>query len=264
MRAVKRTATRRTSWQRRWRRLASRWRASPAALRAPFVLGLLFAVTVGYQVLRKPTELFAVVPTASKGPPSTWSAYGPLFREHATELVTPELLAALSQVESAGDPLARTYWRWRWAWNPLGLYGPASSAVGLLQITDGTYAEARHLCVHDHRVVRDGPWRDPRVCWFNDLYVRWLPSHAIEMTSAWLDVQLRSTLGARLERTSPERRCRLAAVIHLCGPRRGAAYARRGFRTLPRERCGDHRLEAYLARVGELAEEFARLAREAG
>jgi hypothetical protein len=96
------------------------------------------------------------------------------------------------------------------------------------------------------------------------MYVRWLPSDAIEMTSAWLDVQLRSTLGDSLASTSPERRRRLAALIHLCGARRGAAYARRGFRTLPRERCGDHRVDAYLARVGELAEEFARLAREPG
>ena len=264
MRAVKRTARRWRSWQRRWRRVASRWRASPAALGAVLLLGSLFAVTVAYQVLRKPTELLAVVPTASKEPRSTWSAYGPLFREHATELVGPELLAALSQVESAGDPLARTYWRWRWGWNPLGLYGPASSAVGLLQITDGTYAAARHLCVHDHQVVRDGPWRDPQACWQNGMYVRWLPSHAIEMTSAWLDDQLRRTLGASLPRTSPERRRRLAAVIHLCGPRRGAAYVRRGFRTLPHERCGDHRVDAYLARVGELSQEFARLARERG
>ncbi len=27
------------------------------------------------------------------------------------------------------------------------MYRPASSAVGMYQITDGTFAEARHLCI---------------------------------------------------------------------------------------------------------------------
>jgi hypothetical protein len=256
---VKRSATRRGRWPRRWRRLASRWRALPVAARVLLALGLLFGCAVSYQMLRKPTELFAVVPAASKLPASTWSAYGPLFREHATEIVTPELLAALVQVESAGDPLARTFWRWRLGWNPLGLYGPASSAVGLLQITDGTFAVARHLCVRGHRVVRD-----PQVCWPGGACVRWVPSHAIELTSAWLDQQVRETLGERLGRTPPDRRRRLAGFIHLCGPRHAAAYARRGFRALPGERCGHHRVAGYIARIGDLAEEFARLARQSG
>ncbi len=229
-------------------------------MRALLALAVALALTTAYQVLRKPTELFAVVPTGAKTPRSTWSAYGALFREHSTDLVTPELLAALVQVESAGDPLARTYWRWRWSWNPLDLYGPASTAVGLLQITDGTFAEARRLCVRDHRVVREGPWRDAHACLFNDLYVRWVPSHAVEMTAAWLDQAVRETLGKHLARATPEQRRGLAAVIHLCGRRRGAAFARHRFRALPGERCGEHDLAGYVARVGDLAGEFARLA----
>ena len=243
-----------------WRRLWARARGLPPALRAFLALAVALALTVAYQVLHKPTELLAVVPTSPKAPVSTWSAYGALFREYSTDLITPELLASLVQIESAGDPLARTYWRWRWSWNPLGLYGPASTAVGLLQITDGTLAEAQHLCVRDHRVVREEPWRDPPACVFNDLYVRWLPSHAVEMTAAWLDQAVRETLGNHLSRATPEQRRCLAAVIHLCGRRRGTAFARRGFRALPGERCGDHDLARYVARVGHLAGEFARLA----
>jgi hypothetical protein len=147
-----------SGWRRAW---ATARRLPPAAL-AVLALAAVAALTLAYQVARKPTELLGVVPTSARTPGSTWAAYGPLFREYSTDLVTPELLAALVQAESAGDPLARTSWRWRWSWNPLGLYGPASSAVGLLQLTDGTFAEARHLRVRDHRVVRpDGPWRDP-------------------------------------------------------------------------------------------------------
>jgi len=33
-----------------------------------------------------------------------------VFREYSTAAITPELLAALAQVEGAGNPLARTYW----------------------------------------------------------------------------------------------------------------------------------------------------------
>ena len=255
------------AWRRataRSRRALAAWRRWPPAARV-FAVAVAFAsMAVTYQVLRKPAELFALAPAASKSPAATWAAYGPLFREHATDVVGPELLAALAQAESAGDPLARTFWRWRWSWDPLDVYAPASSAVGLLQMTDATFAEARHLCVHDHRAAREGRWHDLHACWFNALYVRWRPGDAIEMTSAWLDQQVRAAAGARLEKTTPDQRRRLAAVIHLCGAHRGAAFARRGFRVHARERCGDHRVADYLARVGRLADEFGRLARQAG
>jgi hypothetical protein len=219
------------------------------------------AANVVYQVVRKPTELLgALSPTAPKAPPETWAAYRGLFEAHSTAIVTPALLAALVQVESAGDPLARTYWRWRWSWNPFEIYAPASSAVGLLQITDGNFDEARRLCIHDHEVVRDGPWLDPTTCWFNGLYFRTVASHAIEMTAAWLHTSVVETLAAahRPGATLDEQQ-RLAAVVHLCGRERGLAFARRGFHTVAGERCGDHELAAYLARVAALRDAFARL-----
>lgn len=242
------------------RSLGTRLRTGPGAVRWTLAIALLAALVLGYQVLRKPTEVLAVVPTSPKPPASTWAAYGALFREYSTDLISPQLLAALVQVESAGDPLARTYWRWRWSWNPLELYGPASSAVGLLQMTDGTFADARGLCIHRHRVVRAGPWHEGGPCSIDDVRVRWVPSHAIEMTAAWLDESVRETLGRRVRRATPAERRRLAAVVHLCGRQRGAAFARRGFRAEPGERCGDHRLSEYLARVATLTDEFARLA----
>ena len=232
---------------------------SPAAW---ILLGVasIVAADVVYQVARKPTELLGVVvPTTTKAPEATWEAYGALCREHSTALIRPELLAALVQVESAGDPLARTYWRWRWTWNPLELYAPASSAVGLLQITDGTFAEARRFCIHRHVVAEDGPWWDPTACWFNALYLRTLPGDAIEMTSARLHVIVVETLGERGAATTAVDAQRLAAVVHLCGRERGASFARRRFRAAPGERCGDHDLGVYLARVDALRAVFARL-----
>lgn len=218
-----------------------------------------------YQVVRKPAELFFPVSGAlDKTPAETWRTYQRIFRAHATPVITPELLAALAQVEGAGNPVARTYWRWRATWDPFGVYRPASSAVGMYQITDATYAEAKRYCIHDHAVVEDGPWHDPRSCWFNALYLRVVPTHAAEMTAALLDrrvariLERRGIAGATLEQKQD-----LAAIVHLCGAAAGEAYASRGFRLAPDARCGDHDAGGYLARVRAAKRVFARLA-EAG
>jgi hypothetical protein len=96
------------------------------------------------------------------------------------------------------------------------------------------------------------------------LYMRTVPSHAIEMTSARLHEHLLQALGPeRAGRVGLRTRERVAAVIHLCGPSRAAAFVRRGFRTAPGELCGAHDLGAYLARVDRATLTFERLARGA-
>jgi hypothetical protein len=210
-----------------------------------------------YQVVRKPTELFFPVSgTLAKAPPETWRQYAPLFRRHSTATVSPELLAALAQVEGSGDPVARTYWRWQVAWNPFDVYRPASSAVGMYQITDPTFQEARRYCVRDHVVLEDG-------CWFRSLYTRVLPSHAVEMTSALLDRDVARILERRrIVAVTPRQKQDLAALVHLCGAGAGDDFARRGFRLPPGQRCGDHDAGAYLARVNAMKRQFARMAAE--
>jgi hypothetical protein len=80
------------------------------------------------------------------------------------------------------------------------------------------------------------------------------------MTSARLHQAVTETLAQRrIRRATAFERERLAAVVHLCGRGRGVAFAQRGFRTLPGERCGDHDLTVYLARVRRLADTFAQL-----
>ena len=214
------------------------------------------------QVLRKPTEVFvAVSGSLAKVPAQTWREYGALFNENSTAVITPELLAALAQVESSGNPVARTYWRWRYTWNPFKVYEPASSAVGMFQITDGTFSEARRYCVHDHVVVEDGAWHDPYSCWFNVLYTRVLPAHAVEMTAALLDRSVTRILARnRITTASLQQRQDLAAIVHLCGDGAGDQYARRGFRFRAGQRCGDHDPRRYLAQVSALKRQFARLA----
>jgi hypothetical protein len=47
--------------------------------------------------------------------------------------------------------------------------------------------------------------------------------------------------------------------MHLCGAGAGDAYARRGFKLTPGQRCGEHDVRAYLARVAAMKRVFARL-----
>jgi len=214
-----------------------------------------------YQTYRKPTELFFPVSGALvKTPPQTWREYGPLFRKHSTAIITPDLLAALAQVEGSGNPVARTYWRWQATWNLFELYRPASSAVGMYQITDPAFQEAKRYCIHDHVVVKDGPWHDVNSCWFNSLYARVVPSHAIELTAAMLDRAVMNVLGRRrLPGATLQQKQRLAAVIHLCGAGGGEVYVRHGFRLTSGQRCGDHDVGHYLAKVNAIQRQFARL-----
>ena len=237
----------------------------PPAMQVIVVLAVVctvwLALNLAYQVIRKPSELFFPVSGALyKTPSQTWRQYGSLFRDHATSVVTPDLLAALAQVEGSGNPVVRTYWRWSFNRKPFELYRPASSAVGMYQITDGTFAEARRYCIRDHTVVEDGPWNEPDSCWFNSVYMRTVPSNAVELTSAYLDRNIANTLQRlRITNAKLQQEQDLAAVIHLCGAGAGEIYARRRFRLVSGQRCGDHEVQAYIARVNEMKKAFRGL-----
>jgi Transglycosylase SLT domain len=212
-----------------------------------------------YQIIRKPTELFAFIGhRLDKEPAETWRQYGPLFRTYSTSTITPELLAALAQVESSGNPVTRTYWRWRWSFNPFAIYRPASSAVGLYQMLDGTYDDAVGSCIREHAVVDSG-------CGSSFFTIRVIPSHAIELASVYLDSNVADVLG-RVPDAKPSARERqdLAAFIHLCGGGPATAFARRKFQMNADERCGDHSVVAYVARVNAMKRQFQRLAVDGG
>jgi hypothetical protein len=238
------------------------WRATPPALRIVAAVPLLLALWAGanwlWQALHKPTELlFPLDETFARTPTQTWADYGPLFRQHATRTISAEFLAALAQIESSANPLARTYWRWQPALDPFAIYRPASSAVGMYQITDGTYAQARPGCL-DAWPPRGAAGE---TCWFESLYRRLVPEEAIALTARRLDRAV-ATIVARAgtNRATLRQKRHLAAVIHLCGEGAGGAFARRGFRTTPAQRCGDHGLRDYLDRMDAAQRLFARMA----
>jgi hypothetical protein len=233
-----------------------------ALLGAVVVGSVWLALNWGVQVARKPSELFFPVSDAFyKDPATTWRTYGPLFEKHSTSVMSADLLAALAQVEGSGNPVVRTYWEWTLTAAPFEIFRPASSAVGMYQITDGTFAAARRYCIHDHRVVEQGPWYSLRSCWFNGLYTRTIPSHAVELTSAYLDRSVARIL-QRYPALRPtlQQKQTLAAMLHLCGAGAAADYARRGLKLAPGQRCGAHDTRAYVARVASAQRRFAALA----
>ena len=248
-----------------WRRVKRWWRPAPRPAKfmmaALVVLILWLGINWIYQVVRKPSELFFPVSgTLYKSPAETWSEYAPIFKKFATAVMTPDFLAAIAQVEGSGNPVARTYWRWSWSPQPFEVYRPASSAVGMYQITDGNFAEARRFCIHDHVVVADGPWNDWHSCWFTSLYARVIPSDAVELTSAYLDRSVASILERhRMNSASLPQKQMLAALIHLCGAGAGDEFVRRRFRLAEGQRCGDTLTRGYLARVAAMQSVFNRL-----
>ena len=238
-----------------------KFKAAPKAIRllliAAAALAVFFATNLAYQVLRKPSEVFSPLSgTLNKTPLETWRRYGPLFREYSTAAISPDLLATLAQIEGAGNPVASTYWRWRLSWNPFAIYQPASSSVGMFQMTDAAFTEARDYCIRHHMVVEDG-------CSFTLLNSRILPSRAIELTAVFLDRKVTAILAHRPKMAASARQKQeLAAVIHLCGASSAKAFARRGFHWIAGKRCGDHDVAAYLAQVDAMKREFRRFATE--
>ena len=237
--------------------------ATPPAIRTLVVLivaaGLFLLANLIYHVVHKPTEmLYPVSGMLKKSPAESWREYGPLFREYSTASISPELLAALAQVEGSGDPIAHTYWRLHLAWPPFEIYKPASSAVGMYQMTEGTFIDASRWCIRNHAVIE----RDSS-CWSEDFYNRLLPSHAIELTSAHLDRSVAAILAQHPDaKLSPKQKQDLAALTHLCGAGAARDYARHGFKLAPGAMCGDHSAEGYIGRVETMAQQFRKLSAE--
>lgn len=220
----------------------------------------IFALNWVYQVINKPAELVSLLGKASyKGPVSTWEAYESLFRAHSTEVMTPDFLAGMVQVESSGNSFAVSGWRWRWTTDVTRIYSPASSAVGLLQYTDGTFDEAKRFCVHSGKVAyRDRSFSFDS-CWFNGLYNRMSPSNSIEMTAGRLQHYVDLITKKYQPGSSQIQKQQLAAIIHLCGLSKGRLFAKKGFLFSSVPRCGTHSPKIYYNKIRKYQKEFQRL-----
>lgn len=229
--------------QRRW--TLTKWSCTAIAV----VLVANFIV----QLARKPTEALGIVPTTKKMPVETWRSYREEFIKSSTPIITPDFLAAIVQVESAGDPVAQPKWVFRFTTDITRIYAPQSSAVGLMQITEGNYGEAKNYCVREGRVETN--------CWLNNLYARFWPSHSIEMAAAFMHVQVEKFLMIyKISLVSLENQQRLAALIHLCGKGRAPEFIKNKFRVGKNfQRCGTHDANEYLSKVAMYKRQFSRL-----
>ena len=204
-----------------------------------------------YQVVRKPTEVVGLFDKHFyKTPKETWDSYKGLFKEHSTHVLSPQFLAALAQTESQGNPIARTYWSWKLTGDWTRLFAPASSSVGLFQMTDGTFEEAKKFCIQNGKVVKeDDTLSEYGGCWFNWAYMRLWPSHAIEMTSARLHFVVEELLESEKRRASLIQKQKLAAVVHLCGRQKAKRFIRYDFNTRRMGKCGSHNASTYVSKV---------------
>ena len=127
--------------------------------------------------------------------------------------------------------------------------GPQSS---WFHVTDGTiyfdhpvHAMAEHTLNIDFANPAKGP--SARV--------------AVELTAAYLDHNVASILERHgINFATLQQKQDLAALIHLCGAGAGDAYAGRGLKLLADQRCGDHEVRGYIARVNMMKRVFALLA----
>jgi hypothetical protein len=123
----------------------------------------------------------------------------------------------------------------------------------MYQMTDAAFAEARHYCIRDHFVVKDG-------CSLTELDSRVLPSRAIELTAVFLNRKVTAILARPVTTAaSPQQKRDLAAIIHPCGTSSAKAFARRGFHPITGERCGDQEVATYLAQINRMTRKFLRI-----
>jgi hypothetical protein len=218
-----------------------------------FIIGGFLFVNFVVQIARKPTEALGLMPTTSKTPMQTWQSYREEFVSSSTNIITADFLAAIAQVESAGDPVAQPPWVFRWTTDIFRVYAPQSTAVGLMQITEGNYAEAKNYCIRDGRVETH--------CWLNNLYARFWPSHSIQMAAGFMHVQVERFMALHgVKNSNLENQQKLAALIHLCGKGRAPEFIKnqfkigRGF-----QKCGTHDPNVYLQKVAMYKRQFSRM-----
>jgi hypothetical protein len=121
-------------------------------------------------------------------------------------------------------------------------------------MTNPAYTEASRDCIREHAVVGAD-------CWFNSLYIRAVPNHAIELAAVYLDRNVAGVLASAPDTTvNPQRKQDVATLVHLCGAGPARAFVRRGFEVMAGERCGDHLVASYLAKVNAMKRQFLRLA----
>jgi hypothetical protein len=243
------------SWRKRacwaWHKL----NAAPSAIRivviAATALAVFPATNLVYQVVRKPTEMFFPVSGAMNKIPG---------RDLAA------ICAALSRVFHGRHHARAT--RCPGAPGSKNLLAVAPDLESFRDLS--TRLERRRHVPDDRRSLRRSTTilHPPPHCrggrlLVQLLYTRVVPSHAIELTAVFLDRKVAAILARPPNATATlQQKQDLAAMIHLCGAGPAKAFARRGFRLIAGERCGEHDVATYVAQVNAMKREFLRIGAE--
>jgi len=116
----------------------------------------------------------------------------------------------------------------------------------MYQMTDAAFAEAEAIAFSTMpSSIRAVPQRAP----FSG---RAAPRHGAYGGVPWTGTSQRFLVIAERRRSAVSKGRKLAAIIHLCGTGPATAFARRGFRLTPRERCGDHDVAAYISQINAM------------
>ncbi len=219
----------------------------------------LVAINFFWQLVKKPGEVMSLLtPRQVKTVAVTWSTYKSEFYKHSTPVMAPEFLAALAQVESAGSPVGTPAWQLNFKKPLFKIYAPASTSVGLMQFTNGTFERAKKYCIHNGKVKKQGRWYELNTCWFNGLYSRVFASDSIEVTSAFLHTQvmkLKNKLNLKLTKKGLQT---LAAAIHLCGENRVRRFLKSSS-LFKLKKCGSHSFRNYIKKIKRYQKRFKNL-----
>jgi hypothetical protein len=218
-----------------------------------WILGIvvgLFLLNVIVGVVRKPAHLLTpITKYFYKVPSQTWDSYQGIFETYETQTLDASFLAALAQAESAGNPIATPYWEFTFQQDILSFFRPASSSLGLYQMTYDTFQDAKRFCFVDGRIAVDAKKSDLKNCWQNDFKFRFSASDSVHLTSARLSYYTESSLRKQGVKASRLQRQQTAAIIQLCGPGKAQEFIRSGFNVKKMGACGSHSVSAYIKRV---------------
>lgn len=209
-----------------------------------FKLFLLLALGVSYfsyHLYQHPSLIF--YPASGlfyKSSKEIWNTYGEQFIEYSSPKLDPLFLAALSQVESNGNPLALTYWRLSMHWNPFLWYRPASTATGILQVTAPTWKQMKRFCIVGGRLIEN---KKDGNCYANRFRFRIFAGHSIHLVAAWFRHHLRN------KQFTPKQARMYLSTLHLCGPGKAIRIRKNGFNASRLGYCGSHKLIRYIGKV---------------
>ena len=214
---------------------------------------LAFTLNFLWQIYKKPAEVIALLSwSKAKTHQGTWQSYGQSFQKYSTQVITPSFLAALAQIESAGNPLATPQWKFKFTDRLSKIFSPQSSSVGLYQFTNATFKRAQKYCIRDQKVRTAN-------CWMNPVYTRLLPWQSIELASAYLDTEVRRLSRKHKKNLNLKKSHQLAGIIHLCGNRKAEKYIRAGLNVKKIGKCGSHSPRLYLKKLLTKQKAFAQI-----